>query len=314
MFEVDNKYSPIAIGVEADGLHEFIMQPLRQEQTKRGQPLPIRELMAPKDRRKVDFIKSLQPFFKAGDVEFAGEPGQFEDLASQLLSFPTGKIDAPNALAYFLRLKPGVPMYEDFTAHHIMETAIPISRRHQAYLALNASPQCTTGALVQIFDGVLTVHAAFVQQGDPGMALMDIVKEAGAIAGTTFVCVAPPIHFQSYDNIGLRPAARKLKITLSLGGQEIKGREELRQLLKGQSPGKPAFRVSPRATWFLRAASGGYARELGHDQAKEGVYRTLCEGLEAFAATLQSGSVGGDDKDLRYDYTADGRKYISARG
>jgi hypothetical protein len=36
IFSLDNGYSPVLIGVELDGLHEFIMQPLRQEQLRRG--------------------------------------------------------------------------------------------------------------------------------------------------------------------------------------------------------------------------------------------------------------------------------------
>ena len=32
MFKLHEEFSPVLIGVEQDGLHEFIMQPLRQEQ------------------------------------------------------------------------------------------------------------------------------------------------------------------------------------------------------------------------------------------------------------------------------------------
>lgn len=308
MFKTDDRFQPIAIGVEEDGLHEFIMQPLRHAQIQRGHPLPIRPLKAP--RGKLDFIRSLQPFFKANEIIFAGEDAGFAELRKQLLSFPSGRIDVPNALAYFLKLRPGLPMYDNFALANIMDH-IEIVKRHPIYLCLNATNAVTTAALVQLYDGILWMIADFAREGDPGASLADIIREAGPVAGQPFTCIAGPRHFQGYDVVGLRAAARKVPADVRPGGAEHKGREELRQMLKKLSHGQPALRVSAKASWALRAFSGGYAREVGRDQANEGVYKVLCEGLEAFAATFSSG-VGGDDKDLHYAYTGDGRRYISA--
>jgi hypothetical protein len=105
MFDVHDQYAPIKIGVEKVGLEEFIMQPLRAEQTRRQHIIPVESLPAPAG--KLAFIRSLQPFFLSGDVVFAKE---FPTLAQQLLSFPTGRIDVPNALAYALRMRPGLPV------------------------------------------------------------------------------------------------------------------------------------------------------------------------------------------------------------
>jgi hypothetical protein len=50
------------MGVEEDGLNEFLMQPIRQEQVRRGMMLPVEGVRAPIG--KIDFIRALQPFFR----------------------------------------------------------------------------------------------------------------------------------------------------------------------------------------------------------------------------------------------------------
>lgn len=309
IFETDERFNPIAIGVEEDGLHEFILQPLRHAQIERSHLVPIRPLKAPKG--KMDFIKSLQPFFKAHEIEFAGSPEDFAELTQQLLGFPTGKIDAPNALAYFLRLRPGLPIFEDFGARHIQEE-IPIVKRCPLYLCLNANQQCTVGCFVQVYDGLFTILADFVFEGDPGAALPLLVRDASARARHPFTAIAPASHFQPYDTIGLRPAGRRIPLDIQSGGDGLRGREELRQSLRRLVHSREALRIASTATWALRAFSGGYARDFGKTEPNEGVYKVLCEGLESFAATLQSGTFTEMDKDVNYAYTADGRRYISA--
>lgn len=310
IFDTDEKYSPIAIGVEEDGLHEFIMQPLRHAQTERAHLVPIRPLKAPKG--KIDFIKSLQPFFKAREIQFAGSPEAFDEMIAQLLSFPSGKIDAPNALAYFLRLRPGAPIYEDFSERNIQDP-LPLAKRYPLYLVVNATRLVVVAALVQVYDGVLTVLADFAAEGDPGSALPSLLREAGATARAPFKVVVPKSHFEPWDQIGLRAAARRVPVDLQMGGDLLKGREEMRAALRRLSHGRASFRLSPAASWTLRALSGGYARDFGKDTPNEGVYRTLCEGLEAFAATLVSGMDASLDENVRYDYAPDGRRYITAR-
>jgi hypothetical protein len=66
------------------------------------------------------------------------------DLQAQLLSFPTGEIDAPNALAYALRMKPGAPMYDDFAAATSSRTC-GRSPGDRCGCALNATRNMTTG-------------------------------------------------------------------------------------------------------------------------------------------------------------------------
>ncbi len=314
MFDVDRRFAPIAIGVERDGLEEFIMQPLRQEQAKRGHPLPIRDLKAPKG--KLDFIRSLQPFFKAGEVVFAGDRQQFEVPIAQLLAYPTGKIDFPNALAYALTMRPGLPVYDGFSVQNISEDLRPHPRATLT-LAVNATNTCTAAALVQVDRGSMSVLADWIVEADPGMALGEIVMCAGTEAGRTFNVVAPARHFNGYDTVGLRAAARQVPIEVRVGGSEVEGRGEVRRLLGQMAHGLPAFRVSQNASWSLRALTGGYAREIDRrgsysDEASAGPYKVLCEGLEAFAAFMAVGRQAGDDSSLNWQYSAGGTRFLSA--
>lgn len=313
MFRVDDLFRPVVIGVEQDGLHEFILQPLRQEQLRRAYAIPIRPLKAPKG--KLDFIKSLQPFFKAREVIFAKD---CPDAVAQFLGFPTGRIDIPNALAYALRLRPGQPVYDGFTVQNIADE-LALVQRQPVYLVVNATTMCTTAVLVQVVDGGLHVIDDWVREGDPGQGFGDICRAAGIAAGGAKVRVfAGPQHFSDHDVIGLRAAARGVPVDVGRSGAEHVGREEIRGLLRRLTRGYPAFRVSTQARWTLNALAGGYAQEVTkHGVLSEfpvdGPYRVLMGGLESFASLLKSSSIR-DDEPVHYATTPDGRRYISSLG
>jgi hypothetical protein len=148
------------------------MQPLRHEQTRRRVILPMRALDAPKG--KIDFIGSLQPFFQAHEVEFAVE---CPELKKQLLSFPTGRLDAPNALAYMLKMRPGLPMLDGF-GHLQRDRGLAAGARAAVLLALNADLGLTTAVLCQHVDGALWVLADWVREGDPGEVMKGIMTDA----------------------------------------------------------------------------------------------------------------------------------------
>jgi len=116
-FRLGRELRPVEIWFEKDGLDEWALQPLRHEQSRRRQSLPLRAVSAPWG--KVDFIGGLQPLFKGGEVEFAKPMAK---LAEQPLVFPRGRIDAPNALAYALLLRPEPAVYKAFDARdHVGE-------------------------------------------------------------------------------------------------------------------------------------------------------------------------------------------------
>jgi hypothetical protein len=307
IFDVDRRYSPVKIGVEQDGLHEFLMQPLRAAMAARGRLLPIEPLKAPKG--KIDFIKSLQPFFKAGEIVFAGESKEpFQDLIDQLISFPGGRIDAPNALAYLLTLRPGVPVYEDFSQDNI--TAGPTIYPHTPlFLAVNFGMGCTSAALIELITGQIVVHADWLREGDPGATLAGIMMEAKPLAERPFTCYAPKSSF-GYENSGMRAAFRQASLELRRGGDEVDGREVIRSSLQRRVRGVPAMRIAQAAEWTLKALAGGYARKPGAILPAEGVYRVLMEGVEAWSATIRYGA--DEDTELNW-VTEGGRRYISAR-
>jgi len=316
MFATCATYSPISIGVEKEGLEEFIMQPLRAEQTRRREIIPVRVMPAPVG--KLAFIRSLQPFFMAGEVVFAKD---LPILKQQLLSFPTGRIDVPNALAYALRMRPGLPIYENFSAKNVSEE-LPVLRATGCFLAIGATRQYTTAMLLQLPGTGVRVCADWVCEGDPGTTLADILAEARLLIphGTSIAVFAGQQHWTTYDTIGLRAACIRLKVTLRTAGDPTLGREELRKRIDALSHGAPSLKVSTKARWTLNAFSGGYAGEIKKDGttleriAADGPYKTLMEGLEAFIAAHATGSVGdgGEARNYAIDNVT-GRKYLSAK-
>ena len=314
MFATSSTWNPIELGVEKTGLEEFIMQPLRTEQVKRHVILPIRVMPAPTG--KISFIKSLQPYFASGEVIFAKD---LPVLKQQLLSFPTGRIDVPNALAYALRMRPGLPIYENFSHANVKEE-LALLRQHGSFLAVGATRQYTTAVLCQIAGAGIRVVADWVQEGDPGNTLSDILAEVGVLTTAKPAVFAGGQHWNAYDTVGLRAACNRLKVTLRTAGDPTLGREELRKKIDALTHGQPALQVSPKARWTLNAFSGGYARSIPRGGreivgvADDGPYKTLMEGLEAFVAATATGAVGdsGETRNYAIDPVT-GRKYLSAK-
>lgn len=311
-FETDDKYAPVHIGVEEDGLNEFVFQPLRAAMVTRGHSLPIRALKAPKG--KIDFIKGLQPFAVANELIFACDISPH--IKNQFLNFPNGIIDAPNALAYALRMRPGQLMFPAFGLSNIMEGLEP-AKRVPFYLALNASKLCTTGVLLQFdHDGCVRIIADWVTEDPPGAALRHIIQSANLEAGGKVKLVAGPQHWEDYENVGLRAAASKIPVEINRGGLPFKGREELRSLLSRQPAGRIPLQVSTNATWSLRALNGGYARDYDkkgdlNEFAVDNQYKVLMEGVESLLA-ITAIAQRDDDREQRVGYSRDGRPYNTA--
>lgn len=306
--DYEHGYAPVEIGVEADGLEEFLMQPLRHEQTRRNVLLPIRAMRAPKG--KIAFIESLQPFFLAGEVSFAKE---VPTLIQQFLSFPTGRIDGPNALAYCLRMRPGASVYEDFSTLNVEESIRPRANV-PLWLCLNTGSGVTTGVVVQVVNGALHVLGDYVREGDPGSALSGLVVDARLEFGELRL-VASPVHYLAYDRLGLRGAVARLPGDLRRGVDERVGKDQIRELLRRQIGGFPALRISTSAHWTLNGFAAGYARLVDRrgvvlDEAAEGVYRVLMEGLETFTGLMKSGTLS--DSPPNYRVTEGGQRYVSA--
>jgi hypothetical protein len=341
ILETNRRYSPVWLGVEKTGLNEWIMQPLRA--AARGRMLPMLPVEAP--RGKLDFIRGLQHFFNAGEAIFAGSEHEFANAIGQFVSFPTGHIDAPNALAYAVILKPGAPIYDGFSDDHIC-VDIEAWDDHPLLLAANADGHCVTAALCQRRGGEIRILADWVLEGLPAERVGDIAADAalstGAVsehtrtiygdganlyklpirqsymAASDIRWIVPPAEFNQWNNHGLLPAIRRIPQPVSAGGEASVGRAGLAEALTRRSGGTPQILVSEGAQWTLRAFSGGYARPLGRRglaqvEAEASIYKVLMEGIEAFAAAGHA--VQPDDglaQSQPIAYTRGGMAYRSA--
>jgi hypothetical protein len=310
LFDVYDRFHPVYIGVEEDGLNEFLMQPIRTEMVKRGISMPVKAMKAP--RSKLDFIRGLQPYFQAGEVEFAET---CTDLMDQLLSFPTGEIDAPNALAYALKMRPGAPIYDDFSAKHVSENLEPL-KGHPVWLVLNATHTIVTAVLLQAINGSVRVYADYVREGDAVACVDDIVALAMLDAGDGVRCLGGPRHFDQYNNVGLAQALRRNRIELQRGAQPPVGRSHLTALLQREKQGVPLVVISDKARWVLNGFSGGYSRALNKqgqlaDYADDNEYRVILEGLESFVGRLSAGDPDAQDANSNYAIASNGRRYMT---
>jgi hypothetical protein len=270
--------------------------------------IPYRGVRAP--RGKIDFIRGLQPFFAAGEVVFAHE---LPDLRDQLLSFPTGRIDAANALAYALQLRPGRLIYDEFLA--VLHVRPQQLRAGPVYVAVNATRTMLSGVLVQLEDGRLRVLADWLFEGDPGEVVEDLLRASSMRAGRALVAVLGPEHSNEWSNVGLAQALRAFGVELRTGGPLDPGRAFIRRELERSHQGEPAFQVSEEAQWTLRALSGGYCREFVRGEpsgeARPGRYRVLMEGLESMASLVAWG-LEEAEATVNWAYDQQGRRYRSA--
>jgi hypothetical protein len=309
IFATNEKYHPIAIGIEVTGLNQFIEQPLRQAQLTRGS-LPLRPMNPPRGPGKEGFLLRLQPFFQAGEVVFCGPRQKFEPLIKELLGFPYGHDDVLNALAYVLEIKPGEAIYPNFMSEHVIDVLPPgvISHGHK-HLIIDSDGKHTVAVLVSLYQERTYVVADWCESSAPGLVIPNLVCTARVTGGGPVAAYAKPDHFGRYDTIGLAAAARAAGQPLMKGGEIVTGRENLRRMMRTMLGSEPSFQVCRRAEWTLRALSGGYAREPDKSEATTGPYRLIGEALESFAA---SGMADLEDEGKPNRLTPDGRPYLSS--
>ena len=297
------------MGVEADGLEEFIMQPLRSEQVKRGVSVPLSPQRAPKDKNS--FITGLQPFYMAGDVTHVGN---CKDLEDELAAFPTGRCDVPNALAYALKMRVGKPVYEDFGNQHIVDR-LEVNERDTRYLAVSATPAMTAAALLQFRDGNLFVIKDWCRS-EPALEALPIIVQEAALIGGSFTAITPAEQMDKYTNNGIPAAFRGKKTRLLRGHLANMSIGSLTARLKTTNKGMAAFRVSLEAKWVVNGMARGYARKLQPtgsyaDLPERNQYALVMEAIESFAGYVNGGMIEGDDELVRA-FTSKGREYIYA--
>jgi len=140
IIEIEETYHPVDIGFERTGLNEWAAEPMRHAFAGRNIFVPLKELEAP--RNKEQFILSLEPHARAGEIVLAQE---MPKLVGQFLSFPRGRKDRINALAYATILRPGQPIYENFDPVIHVAAGIIWPRGETLTLALNADRRFDAG-------------------------------------------------------------------------------------------------------------------------------------------------------------------------
>jgi hypothetical protein len=329
IFDIAERFDPVWVMAEVDGLVQWLMQPIRQEQIRRGLTIPVKGVPAVSGTRgggQVRFIEGLQPLFSNHEVIFVQPMKALED---QLLSFPHGIRDTANALAYAQTTKPAALIYDGFSEDHIVEGLQP-AYGAKLSLAANATGANTAAVLVQHAEGVLRILADWVFEGPPAERVEDIAIAATLAADAARFhpvgperswkaalevpapdrlrmrrespgWVVPPRHSDSYTNVGLMQAVRHLPAEVRVGGTETAGTIWLRDAFGRSVRGLPAVEISANARWTLRALAGGYSRAMVRgrlqDQAEEGPYRVLMEGLESFCGLISTRREVEEDDD-----------------
>ena len=101
MFEAVLSHGSRILGVEVTSLNEFITQPIRNEQMKRGVFCEFLELKA--RAKKEERIAQLAPFYRQGYVYH--NPRVSQKLETQLLAFPkSALVDVSDAFAYIIEI------------------------------------------------------------------------------------------------------------------------------------------------------------------------------------------------------------------
>jgi hypothetical protein len=305
-FRLNREHQPVEVGIEVAGLNQWIAQPLRDRQRLEG-IIPFRLIPAVE---QIGLIKGLQPYFSNGEATLQAP---LPDLVDQMLSFPTGRRDALNALAYATETRPGRVIYENWNPNaHIVSEQLD-SGTGPLTLAVNATRELVAGVLVQLVGGRIAVLADWVVEGSADEAGETLIRAASMFAGRGLTAIAGPRHFDQWQNVGLVQAFRQAGVSVRPGGSTEAGRAVLRRAMGQQISGEPEFAVCPDAGWTLRALAGGYAKptEKGRvaDEAADNRYRVLMEGLECLCGLFQWGI---EDDTRNYAVDRDGRRYLSA--
>jgi hypothetical protein len=302
IFKLDERFNPVFIAIDKTGLEEFIMQPLRYEMAKRGRLLPV--VPAKNPRNKLDFIRSLQPFISAGEIKLCKPMPQ---LQTQLLNFPSGKIDTLNALAYLLQLHPGEPVYQNFSHldHIVASPLAELPRNWPVVYCLNSSATETAGAVITLLRRKIAVLADAVVEGAPVSSGIQCLDALRLQAGLTGRVILPKKHFARYETLGLRASLMVAKEAPGMGADPQKGRVDVQERLDTRR-----LEVSSDATFTLRALTCGYAYDKDSREPRKNFYATLMEAIESAVPVLRYDS---DREDGNYAYTPEGKRYLTSR-
>lgn len=311
VFQLNNDHMPVAIAVEEDGLAEFLLQPLRAEIARRGVHVPLMPVLAPRDRTKLDFIKGLQPYDAASEILFA-KP--LPELESQMMNYPTGKLDVINALAYALKIHRGKAVYEDFSERNVIERMTPQSG-NPCYLGIHSDKSTLAGVLMSYDGKRIKIYEDFAFEGDPALMMENLIRASGAKSRSTTI-VLHPEHYKNYSTTGIRGSLSNMEYQKGSGPEE--GRKLLSDMLRASGGVIADVLVSTRAKRVLQALSGGFAREINTDgsiaaEPMRNTSRLIMECVETFLgnSAVFMESLQMEQTGLNYSVSRNGRTYLS---
>ena len=92
IFDMRNRWKPNVVGMETNGFQKTLKLACEEEMRKKREYFPIEEIKTGPERSKAERIKTLEPFYRNGNV-FHASWMKGKDLEEQLQTFPKGKRD-----------------------------------------------------------------------------------------------------------------------------------------------------------------------------------------------------------------------------
>lgn len=92
MFEMRGRWKPNVVGMETNGFQKTLKLACEDEMRKRREYFAIEEIKTGPERSKAERIKTLEPFYRNGNV-FHASWMKGKDMEEQLQTFPKGKRD-----------------------------------------------------------------------------------------------------------------------------------------------------------------------------------------------------------------------------
>ena len=292
-FAASARNSDCKVAIEQDGLSDWLMEPIRTEQIRRGNALSVKAVNAPKDRDKHAFITGLQPFFKALSIIFVGSRQKHAKLVQQILNFPSGKKDVLNALAFIQKVFAGNPVYPEFSTVNVLE-GVAAGDLDELALAVNADSRETVAVLVSIRGLSKIVLADWASSMAPGEALRDITAVIRMMyPGKTIKVFVPAEIWDQQERLPLMAAVRNLHLEAYRAAYASQCVGGLSTELRTEWKGRRMLCVSSRASYTVNALAGDYCVGYGKDGRMEGApepgtSRLIGQALECLTASLAS--------------------------
>lgn len=133
IFDMHNRWKPHATGMETNGFQRTLKLAAEEEMRKRRHYFSIEEIRTGPERSKVERIKTLEPFYRAGNVYHAAWM-KGKDMETDLQTFPKGKHDdVIDALSMCLPLlQPGMGSTPEVEVEWSWEWCLRKARENQS--------------------------------------------------------------------------------------------------------------------------------------------------------------------------------------